>query len=149
MEPARSEEVVRAAHSHRLLASALQFTLEAIDFLLRYRPSCRRKKHATCEDLVYGARLFAFARYGREAHLVMKVIGIQTSFDLGDCVFALIKVGILSKTSRDRRRNFNNLAVYDGASFKPLYDQLPSTECAIVLWRPPFFQTCCRPTGDA
>lgn len=68
-------------------------------------------KHITGQDLSKAARMYAIEMYGFMAKIVLGHFGINSTSDLGEIVYNLIKIGQMRKTAQDIREDFDN--VYD------------------------------------
>jgi uncharacterized repeat protein (TIGR04138 family) len=68
-------------------------------------------RHVTGQDLCFGLRHFAHEQFGLMARLVLADWGIRSTSDLGEIVYNLIRVGIMTKSPSDRREDFDD--VYD------------------------------------
>jgi uncharacterized repeat protein (TIGR04138 family) len=67
--------------------------------------------HVTGQDLCFALRQFAHLQFGLMARLVLADWGIRSTSDLGEIVYNLIRVGIMTKSPSDRREDFDD--VYD------------------------------------
>jgi uncharacterized repeat protein (TIGR04138 family) len=74
-----------------------------------------RRKQGSDENHVSGAELLrgtcdlAIREFGMMAPVVFKQWGLKTTDDVGEIVFKLIKVQLLSKSDRDDPNDFHNL----------------------------------------
>lgn len=71
-------------------------------------------RHISGEDLCWGLRELALARWGLLASTVLRCWGIRDTRDFGRMVFALVERGLLQKQAQDRIGDFDN--VYDFAT---------------------------------
>jgi len=68
-------------------------------------------RHITGQELCRIAVAFAVQSYGLMARKVLEGLGVYTTSDLGDVVYNMISVGLMSKTPYDSREDFD--AVFD------------------------------------
>jgi len=64
-------------------------------------------RHITGQDLCGLVVLYAVQNYGLMARAVLERLGIYTTSDLGDVVYNMIGVGLMSKTPTDSREDFD------------------------------------------
>jgi len=64
--------------------------------------------HLTGPQLLEGVRDLAILRYGPMAGPVLEHWGLRSTEDVGEIVFNLIDIGVLSKTESDAREDFAN-----------------------------------------
>jgi uncharacterized repeat protein (TIGR04138 family) len=69
------------------------------------------ENHVTGQQLLWGIRDLALREFGLMARTVFRLWGINRTADFGEIVFNLIESGLMSKTSQDERRDFQD--VYD------------------------------------
>jgi uncharacterized repeat protein (TIGR04138 family) len=69
------------------------------------------RHHVSGPELLDGVRDLALREFGLMARTVFRMWGIKGTGDWGEIVFNLIEAGLMSKTSADRREDFQN--VYD------------------------------------
>jgi uncharacterized repeat protein (TIGR04138 family) len=65
--------------------------------------------HLTGQELCEAARQYAVEQYGLLARVVLKNLGIQTTSDIGNIVYNLIRVKLMKKSPTDRREDFDNV----------------------------------------
>ncbi len=114
-------EVVRrdgryAYEAYEFLFHALQHTQK----LLGREPAAGRRQvtaeqHVSGPELLAGMRDLALRDFGRMARTVFRLWGIQRTDDVGELVFNLVEVGLMSKTDEDTRDDFHNLFDLDEA----------------------------------
>lgn len=71
--------------------------------------------HLTGQQLCEAARQMALERYGKLALPVLHHLGFHTTSDFGELVFKLIDEGVLRKSTRDQRQDFDNVYDFDQA----------------------------------
>lgn len=69
------------------------------------------ERHVTAQELCEAARRYALEEYGLMARIVLKQWGLESTSDLGNVVFNLIRIQLMKKSQRDRREDFDH--VYD------------------------------------
>ncbi|HMP79382.1 MAG TPA: hypothetical protein PKD54_08025 [Pirellulaceae bacterium] len=79
------------------------------------RKSVRARRHLTGQQLCEGLRLYAIAQYGMMCKTVLHSWGIHSTRDFGEIVYAMIRMRILKKSSRDRKSHFDNIYDFDTA----------------------------------
>ena len=105
-----------------IVAKDARYRPEAYDFV-RSALDCAGKKfeirgHLTGRQLLEGARELAIRRYGPMARTVLEHWGVRRTEDIGEIVFNMVDIGLLSKTDADRRDDFSS--VYD---FAEVFDE--------------------------
>lgn len=69
----------------------------------------RKTRHVTGQQLCEGIRQYALNQYGYMSRLVLNSWGLHNTSDFGNVVYNMIAVGILKKSSNDRRKHFDNV----------------------------------------
>ena len=69
------------------------------------------QRHITGQDVCLAARQYAIQQYGALARTVLSSLGINSTSDIGEIVYNMIRLGRMRKTAEDRREDFND--VYD------------------------------------
>ncbi len=82
---------------------ALEYTLSKLDV----------RRHLTGQELSKGIAEFARDQYGLMAKLVLDTWGIRTTLDFGEIVYLLIEHGLLSKTDKDSKKDFEDVYCFD------------------------------------
>jgi uncharacterized repeat protein (TIGR04138 family) len=77
------------------------------------------QRHVTGQQLCEGIREYALSQFGLMAKVVLNSWGIQSTSDFGEIVYNLIRVGVLKKSSRDRRAHFNDVYDFEHAFDSP------------------------------
>jgi uncharacterized repeat protein (TIGR04138 family) len=99
-------EIVKKDPRYKVQAYA--FVLAALDTA---RKITQKEKHVSGVDLLEGVKIFAQREYGIMAKTVLESWGVKTTDDIGEIVFNLIDVKVLSKTEQDTKEEFHD--VYD------------------------------------
>ncbi|MFC1624310.1 Minf_1886 family protein, partial [Candidatus Omnitrophota bacterium] len=81
------------------------FVMKALGFTMK---KLRRKGHVTGVELLNGAREYALEQFGPMTRSVLGYWGITTTNDIGEIVFNMIDAGILGRTEKDSKEDFNN-----------------------------------------
>ena len=87
---------------------AFLFVLAAIEFCQQRLPE---RRHLSGRELALGCRDLALERYGVLARSVLEHWGLTKSASIGEIVFALVDVGLLSAQPTDSAADF--LDVFD------------------------------------
>lgn len=91
---------------NRYKKQAYSFILASLEVA---RLITKKSKHVTARELLEGFKVLAQKEFGIMAKTVLESWGIKTTDDVGEIVFNLIEVGILSKTEEDRKEDFYNV----------------------------------------
>ena len=81
----------------------------------RKRGEPEAPKHVSGGQLCEAVRLFALDQFGYMAKPVLNSWGIHVTSDFGEIVFNLIQIGQMRKTSRDMRKDFDDVYDFDVA----------------------------------
>ncbi len=94
-----------------------RYKLDAYLFVINALEYTQRKKgkrgHVSGQELLLGIRDYAKELFGPTARMVCEHWGIRRTEEFGEIVFNLIDAGILGKSDRDSKKDFQN--VYDFA----------------------------------
>ena len=85
---------------------AYAFVLAALEEVVQHLP---RRRHVSGRELVTGCRDLALRLYGPMAKTVLEYWNIRATRDIGEVVFNLLEVGVLSKDDADSRNDFDDL----------------------------------------
>lgn len=88
------------------------FVLAAIEFLQERLP---QRRHVSGSELAWACRDFALQQYGLTARSVLAFWGITTTRDIGEIVFALVDVSLLSTQPGDRVEDFEKVYEFPDA----------------------------------
>ena len=69
------------------------------------------ERHLTGQELCEAGRRFALEQYGLMAKVVLNSWGINSTSDIGEIVYNMIRVDLMRKSPADRREDFDD--VYD------------------------------------
>lgn len=73
----------------------------------------RRERHLTGQQLCEAIRRYALNQYGYMAQVVLNSWNIVSTGCFGDIVYNMISVGIMKKSSRDKRSHFDDVYRFD------------------------------------
>ncbi|HEU5126296.1 MAG TPA: Minf_1886 family protein [Verrucomicrobiae bacterium] len=76
-------------------------------------------RHVSGQELLGGIRDFALAQFGPMAITVLDEWGIHNCQDFGEIVFNMVEVGLLAKTEKDSRDDFQGGYDFYDAFQKP------------------------------
>ena len=88
----------------RYAAEAYSFVSDAVTFTVN---RLKEHRHVSAGELLSGMRDFAEKEYGVLAREVLQNWGIFTASDIGELVYLLISVQILSASPGDKRSDFD------------------------------------------
>lgn len=94
--------------SYSFVMAALHFT----------RKKLNRAGHVTGEELLDGIKDYTLEEFGPMSRTVLEYWGIKTTGDFGEIVFNMIDAGLLTRTDKDSKKDFQNR--YD---FKEAFDK--------------------------
>lgn len=102
-------ELSKATEELRL--SYPNYTLESYQFVSNAVSSTIAKltahRHISASELLVGIRNYAREQYGAVAPLVMDKLGLRTARNVGEVVYLLISVKLLSASPEDSPEDFN------------------------------------------
>jgi uncharacterized repeat protein (TIGR04138 family) len=103
-----SLELIRAKDP-RYARDAYQFVREALDYTQKTigRENRGRIRHVSGQELLGGIREFALSQFGPMAMAVFEEWGIRQCRDFGEIVFNMVEIGLLAKTEKDTRADFD------------------------------------------
>ena len=108
---------------------AYLFVREALDFTQKAVAKDRTRQHVSGQELLAGIRDYAIEQFGPMAMTVLDHWGIRTCRDFGEIVFNMVDIGLLAKTDKDSRADFDNGYDFTEAFQKPF---LPSSKSRII-----------------
>jgi uncharacterized repeat protein (TIGR04138 family) len=120
----------------RYTREAYTFVREALDFTqkLIVKEKRSRIRHVSGQELLDGIRQFALQQFGPMTVTVLADWGIRSCKDFGEIVFNMVETGLLAKTDRDSRDDFQNGYDFTDAFRKPFWPQSrsdPETKSAV------------------
>ncbi len=113
------------AHDPRFARDAYHFLREALDFTQKLISKENRGvvRHVTGQELLDGLRQCALQQFGPMAVTVLEEWGVMSCKDFGDLVFNMVENGLLAKTEKDTRADFQNGYDFTEAFCKPFWPQ--------------------------
>jgi len=111
------------ARDERFAREAYHFTREALDYTQKLisKENHGAVRHVTGQELLEGIRQFALQQYGPMTMTVLEEWNVKTCKDFGDIVFNMLESGLLAKTEKDRRDDFQNGYDFTEAFRKPFW----------------------------
>ena len=107
MSSEKTESILQIVRKDdRYSAQAYYFIFDALDYTIQ---RMRKVRHVTGKELLDGIRAYATANFGFLARTVLAEWGIVATRDFGEIVFNLVEAGLLSRTDRDTREDFENV----------------------------------------
>ena len=103
-------EIVRK--DGRYSPQAYYFIFDALDYTIQ---RLRKVRHVTGSELLDGIRHYATAYFGFLAKTVLEEWGLTRTDDFGEIVFNLVEAGLLSRTDKDTREDFQNVFDFEEA----------------------------------
>ena len=113
------------ARDARYPRDAYTFVREALDFTQKLVGKETRGaiRHVSGQELLDGIRQFALQQFGPMVVTVFEEWGIRHCRDFGDLVFNMVESGLLAKTEKDNRDDFQNGYNFTDAFRKPFWPQ--------------------------
>ncbi len=116
---------VIVARDPRYARDAYHFVREALDFTQKIisKENKGKVRHVTGQELLDGIRQHALQQFGPMAVTVLAEWGIQSCKDFGEMVFNMVESGLLAKTERDTREDFQDGYDFTEAFEKPFWPE--------------------------
>jgi uncharacterized repeat protein (TIGR04138 family) len=125
MHEVNFDEVVEQilATDNRFHRDAYGFMREALDFTQKIigKENQGKVRHVTGQELLDGIRQYSLQQFGPMAITVLEEWGIRNCKDFGDIVFNMVEIGLLAKTERDSRKDFQHGYDFSDAFRKPFW----------------------------
>jgi uncharacterized repeat protein (TIGR04138 family) len=109
--------------AYRFLREALDYTQKSVG-----KENGGKIRHVTGQELLEGIRRFALEQFGPMAVTVFAEWGIHKCADFGELVFNMLEVGLLAKTAKDSRADFEGGYDFEDAFRKPFLPRVKSLE---------------------
>jgi uncharacterized repeat protein (TIGR04138 family) len=92
----------------RYQRDAYLFVREALDYTQKaiIKENRGHLRHVTGQELLGGIRDYALSQFGPMTITVLDEWGIRNCQDFGEIVFNMVEVGLLAKTEKDSRDDF-------------------------------------------
>jgi uncharacterized repeat protein (TIGR04138 family) len=127
MQEVNFDEVVDGivAKDSRFDRDAYVFLREALDFTQKAigKENHGKVRHVTGQELLEGIRQFALAQFGPMTQTVLEEWGVRKCGDFGELVFNMVESGLLAKTEKDSREDFQSGYDFTEAFCKPFWPQ--------------------------
>lgn len=127
MQEVNFEEVLEQilAKDKRYQRDAYLFVREALDFTQKIivKENKGDLRHVTGQELLDGIRQYAISQFGPMVTTVFEEWGVTKCGDFGEIVFNMVEIGLLAKTEKDTRTDFEGGYNFRDAFRKPF---LPS-----------------------
>ena len=109
----------------RYSREAYTFVREALDYTQKLigKESHGQIRHVSGQELLDGIRQYALQTFGPMAVTVFEEWGIRQCRDFGEIVFNMVEIGLLAKTDKDTRDDFQNGYDFTEAFHKPFWPQ--------------------------
>ena len=111
------------AKDERFHRDAYLFMREALDFTQKLvgRENQGKVRHVTGQELLDGLRQYALQQFGPMAATVFEEWGIRNCQNFGEIVFNMVEIGLLAKTEKDTRDDFQTGYDFTDAFRKPFW----------------------------
>jgi len=109
------------AKDTRYQREAYLFLREALDYTQKsiLKETRGQLRHVTGQELLEGIRAYSLDQFGPMVITVFEEWGIRHCRDFGEIVFNMVEIGLLAKTDRDTRSDFENGYTFEDAFSKP------------------------------
>ena len=113
------------AHDPRFARDAYHFVRESLDYTQKIivRESKGNIRHVTGQELLDGVRRYGLQQFGPMTATVFEEWGVKNCREFGDIVFNMVEIGLLAKTAKDSRDDFQNGYDFTDAFRKPFWPQ--------------------------
>jgi uncharacterized repeat protein (TIGR04138 family) len=113
------------ARDGRFAREAYHFTRESLDYTQKLisKENHGAVRHVSGQELLEGIRQFALQQYGPMTMTVLEEWNIKTCQDFGEIVFNMVESGLLAKTEKDTRDDFQIGYDFTDAFRKPYWPQ--------------------------
>jgi uncharacterized repeat protein (TIGR04138 family) len=123
MQEVTFEEALEAivAKDPRYHRDAYLFLREALDYTQKLisKKNDGKIRHVTGQELLDGIRQFALEQFGPMTLTVFEEWGVRACRDFGELVFNMVEAGLLAKTDKDSRADFQDGYDFGDAFRKP------------------------------
>jgi len=113
------------AADSRYQREAYGFLREALDFTQKLVSKENRNhvRHVSGKELLDGLRLYALQQFGPMTVTVFEEWGVTQCKDFGEIVFNMVEAGLLAKTDKDSREDFQTGYDFTATFRKPFWPQ--------------------------
>jgi len=113
MSAEKTESILQIVRKDgRYRPQAYYFIFDALDFTIQ---RMRKVRHVTGKELLEGIREYATENFGFLARTVLSEWGVTSTRDFGEIVFNLVEAGLLSRTDKDTREDFEGIYDFETA----------------------------------
>ena len=105
----------------RFARDAYTFVREALDYTQKTIGKESQIRHVSGQELLDGIRQFALQQFGPMVVTVFEDWGVRHCRDFGEVVFNMVEAGLLAKTDKDTREDFQNGYDFTEAFRKPFW----------------------------
>ena len=111
------------AKDERFHRDAYLFMREALDFTQKIvgRENQGKVRHVTGQELLDGLRQYALQQFGPMTATVFEEWGVRNCQNFGEIVFNMVEIGLLAKTDKDTRDDFQTGYDFTDAFRKPFW----------------------------
>ncbi len=111
------------AKDSRYHRDAYTFVREALDYTQKLigKETRGQIRHVSGQKLLDGIRQFALQQFGPMTMTVFEEWGVRNCRDFGEIVFNMVEIGLLAKTEKDSREDFQNGYDFTDAFRKPFW----------------------------
>ena len=109
----------------RFSREAYTFVREALDYTQKLigKETRGQIRHVSGQELLDGIRQFALQQFGPMTVTVFEEWGVRNCRDFGEIVFNMVEIGLLAKTDKDTRDDFQNGYDFTDAFRKPFWPE--------------------------
>ncbi len=113
------------ATDSRFHRDAYVFMREALDFTQKLvgRENQGKVRHVSGQELLNGLRQYALQQFGPMTTTVFEEWGIRNCQSFGEIVFNMVEIGLLAKTEKDTRDDFQTGYDFTDAFRKPFWPE--------------------------
>ena len=104
--------------AYHFLREALEFTQKLIS-----KENRGTVRHVSGQELLDGLRQYALQQFGPMTATVFEEWGVRSCKDFGELVFNMVENGLLAKTEKDSREDFQDGYDFTDAFRKPFWPQ--------------------------
>ena len=113
------------AKDERFHRDAYLFMREALDFTQKLIGAKNQGKvrHVSGQELLDGLRQYSLQQFGPMTATVFEEWGIRNCQNFGEIVFNMVEIGLLAKTEKDSREDFQSGYDFTDAFRKPFWPE--------------------------
>src|ERR1700690_1097315 len=109
----------------RFSRDAYTFVREALDYTQKLigKETQGQIRHVSGQELLDGIRQYSLQQFGPMVVTVFEEWGVRNCRDFGEIVFNMVEIGLLAKTDKDTRDDFQNGYDFTEVFRKPFWPQ--------------------------